>query len=254
MLSAIVRAVAPALARCELTYLPRTPIDLPRAEAQHRAYVQALERAGASVEVLAPEPELPDAVFVEDTAVILDEVAVLARPGAETRRPEVACIADAVARRRPLARILEPGTLDGGDVLRVGSRIFVGLSRRTNAEGARQLDSIATGLGYEVTTVPVRGCLHFKSAVSCAGRNTLLLNDSWVDRSVFPGFDLIGVHPDEPLASNCLLVRDRVLVSSHWPKTRRILEDHGIQTEILDLSEFEKAEAALTCLSLLFDA
>ena len=254
MLNALVRAVSPALARCQLTYVSRTPIDLARAKAQHRAYVQALERAGVRVEVLATQPDLPDAVFVEDLAVILDAVAVISRPGTETRRLEVASIAVALAPRRRVEYIREPGTLEGGDVLRIGSRIFVGSSLRTNEDGARQFSAIATGLGYEVTTVPVRGCLHLKTAVTHVERNALLLNDAWVDRSAFGDFDQIDVPPDEPFAANCLDLPDRVLVSSRWPKTRRLLESRGFRTESVDIGEFEKAEGGLTCLSLLFDA
>ena len=222
MLKAIVRATSPALARCTLTYLSREAIDVGTAMAQHCSYVDALRDARVVVETLPAEPDVPDAVFVEDTAVVLNEIGVVARPGATSRRQETQSVARILAAHRPLEHIQAPATLEGGDVLRVGSRIFVGLSRRTNAAGAQQLARIVAKFGYEVTPVPVDGCLHLKTGVSYVGRNTVLLNPAWVDSSCFRHYEQIAVPQDEPFAANCLLVYETVFVSRRSRKTRRL--------------------------------
>jgi len=171
MLTALTRKVSSALAHCELSFIPRQPIDLEKARAQHRAYEQLLAELGVRVISLAEEPELPDSMFVEDAAVVLDEIAVICQPGTETRRKEVASLSAALEKYRTLAHVKLPGTLEGGDVLRIGKRVFVGHSRRSNAEGIRQLAVIVERYGYDVTVIPVTGCLHLKSAVTYIGRN-----------------------------------------------------------------------------------
>lgn len=251
-MKAIVREVSPSLRHCELTFVEREPIDLTRARAQHQAYIQALEAAGITVIVLPPDPALPDAVFVEDAAVVLDELAIITRPGAVSRRREVEAVADALGQYRSLEYITEPGTLDGGDVLRIGRRLFVGISSRTNREGARQFTAVATKVGYEVKEIPVSGCLHLKTTVTHLGEDLLLINPAWIDRSFFAGYRFVEVAPDEPFAANCLLINDTGYLSASWPRTRRILEEQGLAIERIYISEFEKAEAGLTCLSLLF--
>lgn len=252
-MKAIVREVSPALLQCELTFVEREPIDLPRARAQHQAYIQALEASGISVIAMPPDPVLPDAVFIEDAAVILDEIAVMTRPGAITRRQEVAAVADVIGQYRTLEYIAEPGTLDGGDVLRIGRTYFVGLSSRTNQEGARQFAAIATNAGYEVKEIPVTGCLHLKTAVTHLSNDLILINPAWVDRSFFDDYLCLKVDPHEPFAANCLLLDGVAHVSASWPRTRRLLEECGLPTVCLEIREFEKAEAGLTCLSLVFN-
>src|ERR1044071_3555120 len=163
MLTAITRAVSPSMNRCELTYLERQEIDIDRAAAQHRCYCQWLERLGARVIALSPEPDLPDAVFVEDPAVVVDEVAVMARMGAESRRPEAESLGAALAPFRPLHWMEAPATLDGGDVFRAGRTLFAGRSQRTNDQGIAQLRAVLAPFGYDVRPVDVRGCLHLKS-------------------------------------------------------------------------------------------
>src|SRR5437868_692986 len=204
-MKAIVREVSPALLQCELTFVAREPIDLAYARAQHEAYIKALEASGVSVITMPADPVLPDAVFVEDAAVILDEIAVMARPGAITRRQEVAAVSDVVGQYRMLEYISEPGTIDGGDVLRIGQTCFVGLSSRTNQAGARQFAAIATNAGYEVKEVPVTGCLHLKTAVTHLSDDLILINPAWVDRSFFDDYLCLTVSPHEPFAANCLL-------------------------------------------------
>ena len=249
---AIVRKPSAALSRCELTFLARQPIDIERACAQHAAYVAALRSQGIDVAVLPPEPDLPDAVFVEDTAVVVDECAVITRPGADSRRAEVDGVAAALEPYRPLVRLRPPATLDGGDVLRVGRSFFVGRTARTNDEGIQQLRSALAPHGYDVRSVVPDGCLHLKSAVTYIGLETLLVNPEWIDVGLFGRWQCVPVAAEEPCGANALLTGDVVHVALSAPQTRRKLDALGFTTAALDTSEFEKAEAALTCLSVLF--
>jgi len=255
VLVALTRAVPPSIVRCELTHLAREPIDVARAAAQHAAYEGMLTRLGCTVRHLPAEPDLPDSVFVEDTAVVLDELAVIARPGAESRRGETASVAAAVGEHRELACIQAPGTLDGGDVLCVGRRVYVGLSGRTNAEGVRQLASLLAPHGYQVTGVEIQGCLHLKSAASALGGDTVLVNPRCVDATGhFAAFRRLEVHPDEPFAANVLVVAETVLCAAGAPRTAERLGSAGFAVERVDVSELAKAEAGLTCCSLIFFA
>jgi dimethylargininase len=251
MLIALTRAVPPSIVRCELTHLEREAIDLARATEQHRRYEEALGELGCTVQRLPPAPELPDSVFVEDTAVVLPELAVIARPGAEPRRTEVALVAEALRPYRRPAFIEAPGTLDGGDVLHLGSRIWVGLSERTNSDGHRQLERMVSGLGYEVRSVAVGGCLHLKTAVTQVGGRTVLLNPAWIDAAAFDGLDHVEVHPEEPFAANALRVGEVLLYPAAFPRTRERLEERGFTVRTVEADELAKAEAGLTCCSVL---
>jgi dimethylargininase len=250
---AIVRPPSAAISRCALTFLERQPIDVGRALVQHAVYVDALRAAGADVRILPLEDDLPDAVFVEDTAVVVDECAVIARPGIDSRRPETDSIAAALAPVRPLVCISEPGTLEGGDVLRVGRTLFAGQTPRTNAEGTGQLAAALDPHGYEVIGVTPAGCLHLKSAVTYIGDETVLVNPDWIDVDLFSRWQCVPVAPEEPFGANALLVGGIVHVAASAPLTRRKLDALGFTTAAIDTGEFEKAEAALTCLSLLFE-
>ncbi|HET9319877.1 MAG TPA: arginine deiminase family protein [Bryobacteraceae bacterium] len=254
MLTAITRAVSPGIVQCELTFLARQPIDLAKAEQQHRAYQNVLAKCGARVISLPAEPALPDSMFVEDPAIVFDELAIIFPLGTESRRPESASIAPALAKFRKLARVELPGQVEGGDLLRIDRKLFAGLSTRTNAEGIRQLAAILAPYNYEVVAVPVTGCLHLKSAVTYIGRNTLLANRAWFDPSPFAGFDWIDVASDEPHAANALSISDTVIFPASFPQTRARLEARGFPVTPLDISELQKAESGLTCSSLLFDA
>jgi|SRR5579883_1964271 dimethylargininase len=254
MLTAITRAVSSCLANCELSFIERKPIDLEKARAQHHAYERALEKLGAKVISLPEEPDLPDSMFVEDPALVLDEIAIICTLGTETRRREAPSLAAELQRHRKLAYIKLPGTLEGGDVLRIGRKIFVGLTARTNAEGIRQLAVIVEHFGYDVTAVPVTGCLHLKSAVTYLGKNVLLGNRAWFNWKRFAGFDWVDVDPSEPHAGNVLLIGETLLFPASFPKTRARIEARGFHVESLDISELQKAESALTCSSLLFDS
>jgi dimethylargininase len=254
LLTAITRAVSRSIINCELTHLERIPIDIENARRQHHAYEEALRALGVNVHPLPEEPNLPDSVFVEDAAIVLDECAVLTRPGADSRKPEIESIAQALAPYRTLYRVQPPGTVDGGDVLTVGKQIFVGLTTRSNQSAIDQMQAFLKPYGYTVRGVPVTGCLHLKSAVTQAAGNTLLINPAWAQKSDFPGMDFIEIDPSEPSAANVLLVGDKTIYQPAYPKTIARLEAAGIHPLLVDASELAKAEGALTCCSLIFEA
>jgi dimethylargininase len=250
-LVALTRAVAPSLVRCELTHIGRAPIDVALAAVQHGRYEQALHEVGCQVRRLPPEPDLPDSVFVEDTAVVLDELAIITRPGAASRRPETISVADCLRRYRPVAFLEAPATLDGGDVLRLGRRLFVGQTPRSNAEGFIQFKDAVAPLGYSLSAMPIHGCLHLKSAVTEVAPDTLLLNPAWVGPGAFAGWGKIEVDPAEPSAANALRVGAAVLFPAAYPRTADRLRRLGIQVKLVDVSEIAKAEGGLTCCSIL---
>lgn len=254
MLTAITRKVSSSLANCELSFIERKPIDLEKARAQHHAYEQLLAKLGARVISLPEEAALPDSMFVEDPAIVLDEVAIMCPLGTESRRKEAATIAAALEKFRKLAYVKLPGTLEGGDVLQVGKKIFAGITARSNPEGIRQLAVIVEHFGYEVTAVPVTGCLHLKSAVSGLGRNTLLANRRWFDAKRMEGFEWVDVDASEPHAANALTIHDSVIFPASFAKTRALLEARGFPVLPLEIGELQKAESGLTCSSLLFTA
>lgn len=251
MINAIVREVSPAIGRCELTYQEWVEIDYDLACHQHTEYIRALEGLGCQVTVLPAEPDLPDSVFVEDTALVLDELGIITRPGTESRRPETVSVSKELARHRPLALIQDPATLEGGDILRVGRAIYVGLSRRSNPEGIAQLRALAEPLGYTVHAVQMQDCLHLKSAVSQIAPGALLLNPRWVQPEAFPGLQVIEVDPSDPHAANALQVRSGLIYPACFPLTLARLKEHGIAVTVVDVSEMQKAEGAVTCCSLL---
>lgn len=254
MLIALTREVSRSIADCELTHLEREPIDLEWVMTQHVRYEEVLVELGCTVRRLSPLPDLPDAVFVEDTAVVLPEVAIITRPGAPSRRPEVTSAARVLREYRSVAFIEDAGTLDGGDVLVIGSTIYVGSSSRTNAEGIEQLAQIAGRHGHTVRPVTVSGCLHLKSAVTRVGEDVVLLNPEWVNAATFEHVRRIEVHPAEPLAANALLVGESVIYPSSFDLTRDRLEGFDIDVHTIDTSEIQKAEGGVTCCSLIVDA
>jgi dimethylargininase len=253
MLIAITRAVPQSITRCELTHLDRNPIDVDLARRQHRAYEDALASAGCRIERLPPKDDLPDSVFVEDTAIVVDEVAVITRPGAESRRPETASVAAALRNYRELVFIEPPAILDGGDVLRIGRNVFVGQSTRTSEEGFRQLSAALAPFGYSVQTITPRGCLHLKSAVTAFSDDGVVINPEWGDASVFDAMHVISIDPSEPSAANVLRVGDVVLCATAFPRTAQRLRDAGVNVRMVDASELAKAEGALTCCSVIME-
>ncbi|MGH9766245.1 MAG: dimethylarginine dimethylaminohydrolase family protein [Blastocatellia bacterium] len=252
MLTAITRAVSPDLANCELTHLARREIDVAKAIEQHRGYEECLARLGVRVMRLPAKPDLPDSVFVEDTAIVLDELAVITRPGAMSRRAETESVAGALSEFRPLKFIQPPATIDGGDVMRVGRMLYAGLSARTNPAGIEQLRAIVEPYSYHVRAVETPGCLHLKSACAYPGRQTLLVNRRWINVQELAEFDLIDVHEDEPWAANTLAIGDTILAPDGFPRTRALLEERGFDVHAIDVSELRKAEAGVTCMSVIF--
>jgi dimethylargininase len=250
---AITREVSRSIVNCELTHLARTPIDVERARAQHEQYRSALRALGVEVIALPEEPDLPDSVFVEDVAFVLDEVAVLTRPGSDSRKPEVESVARALTPYRELLRVSAPATLDGGDVLVAGKRIFVGQTLRSNAEAVEQLRIMLNPLGYSVTGVPVTGCLHLKSGVTQVTEDTLLINPAWVEKSYFEGFKFIEVDPSEPFAANALVVEGALVYPAAFEGTRMRLEMAGRPIVPVEADELAKAEGGVTCCSLIFE-
>ena len=251
MLTALTRKISPNFACCQLEYLKREPIDVARAATQHREYEAALERRGVRLISLPTEPDLPDCVFVEDPALVLDEIAIITRMGAESRRGESESLAAALAQFRPLVRMSEPATLEGGDVVRIGKTLYVGLSRRTNAAGVNQLAEIAEPYGYRVVPVHVTRCLHLKSACCAVSEDTVLANRGMFDSSAL-ACKIIDVPAEEPGAADVLRISNTVLIPTSFPRTARLLEQSGFKVESLDVAELQKAEAGVTCMSLLF--
>jgi dimethylargininase len=253
-LIAFTRAVSPSLARCELTHLAREPIDIDLATTQHAAYEAALESLGATVIRTEAAPHLPDAVFIEDTAVVLDELAVIARPGAASRREETQAVRAVLSIHRPVVELSAPATLDGGDVVRLGRTLFVGNSSRTNEAGIEALARLVEGHGYSVVAVPFSGCLHLKSAATALGSHAVLLNPDWVSRTAFMDADVLTVDPDEPFGANVLMIGSVAIHGAEYPGTRTRLEERGYDVVSVASSELAKAEGAVTCCCLLLEA
>ncbi len=252
MLTAITRAVSRSLLNCELTWLEREPIDIDRAIAQHHAYEALLAELGAHVIRLPALEDHPDAVFVEDPALVLDEVAVITSMGCESRRGERETLAAALAEFRPVLRMRDPARLEGGDVMRIGRELYAGLSARTDAAGVKELAWLLQPYGYRVTAVELRDCLHLKSACSYLGNNTVLINRKWLDTTALRGYQFLDVAESEPAAANALVVNGTVVIPSAWPATAQKIEAGGFPVRVVDVTELLKAESGVTCSSLLF--
>jgi dimethylargininase len=254
VLTAITRKVSPRLGACEVSFKPRQEIDVALAVRQHAAYEALLAELGARVVSLPALPDQPDCVFVEDPAVVLDEIAVITRMGAESRRGESESLAQAVAAFRELRRMEAPATLEGGDVMRAGRTLYAGLSRRTNVAGIQHLARMVEPFGYWVTPSEVRGCLHLKSACCYLGGNTVLANRQWVDVDALCGLRVLDIPAAEPHAANALRIGDTVVLPAAYPATRALLEQSGFHVRVVDTSELAKAEGSVTCMSLVFDS
>lgn len=254
MRTAITRAVPASLAHCELTHLARVPIDAARAADEHREYEDALRALGCTIRQVPAAHELPDSVFVEDVALVLPELAIVTRPGVESRRAECASIAPILSEYRPLQSIAAPGTLDGGDVLRLGKTLYVGLSSRTNEDGARQLARIVAGAGYAVEYVQTKACLHLKSAVTELEPGCVLCNPDWIDARALRGVEAVPVHAEEPHAANVLRIGRTIICAAAHERTVEDLRSRGFDVCAIDVSELAKAEAGVTCCSLIVES
>lgn len=253
-LIALIRAPSESIAGGERTHVERMPIDLARAREQHAAYAKALKDACAHIIEVPAAPELPDAVFIEDTALVLDPIAVLARPGAASRRAELPAVANALSHFRHFVSPPVAAQFDGGDVLQIGSTIYIGRTTRTNQAAIDYLTTLLRQYHYTVVTVPVSGCLHLKTAVTHLGHNSVLINPDWLSRDVFARHAQIEVHPDEPMGANALYIGSQLLMSASYPRTARRVEAHGLEPRLIDISEFHRAEGGLTCLSILLQS
>ena len=251
---AVTRELTAAIGNCELTFLHRSAIDFGLAQQQHRDYQSALSSLGCEVVVVPAPPGLADSVFIEDTALVLDDIAVMLRPGVASRQPEVAGVAEVLQQYKPLKAIEPPGTIDGGDLLRVGNRIFAGLSTRSNQSGIQQLRDIVSDFGMTVETVETTKCLHLKSAVSEVAPGTLLINTDWISSLAFKDFEMIPVDKEETHAANALRIGKNLIYPSSFPRTMDALVNRGIDVLPVDLTELQKAEGAVTCCSLVFAA
>lgn len=254
---AFTRAVSPRLPECALTHLGRQPIDVARATSQHAAYEQALRDAGCNVVRLPELADDPDAVFVEDTALLLGEHAIITRPGVPSRAREIYSTAEGLKPHFDV-HFLSAGTLDGGDVLRIENTLYVGQSSRTDAAGTQALEAIVSPLGYWVVPVELDRCLHLKTAVTFCGLDdqgvpTVLVNAQWVDPGYFSGVEPLWVPPEEPFAANVVRAGDRLLMAAGSPTTAAWLQERGFTVVELDVSELQKAEAGGTCMSLIAD-
>ncbi len=253
MLTAILHRPSAQLHHCALTYLPTQAIDTERAARQHRSYAELLRRCGVEVILLESNRHLPDSVFIEDTAVVLDELAIITSMGVASRRAETAAIQSALQAYRPTVRIAPPARIEGGDVLRIGRDLYVGRSTRTNDRGIAALKALAQPHGYAVRSVAVSGCLHLKTGCTALDEKTVLINPAWVDPAPFEALQRISVPPEEPFSANILGINGRLCIHSGFKKTRQTIERHGYRVDTIDISEFLKAEAGLTCMSLIFE-
>ncbi len=236
----------------ERTFVDDQPIDLELACRQHEGYRAALGECGADVTLLYANSAMADCVFVEDTAIVLDEVAVMMSPGAVSRRREPAGIEPELAKHRPIARITLPATIDGGDIVVSGREVYVGRSPRTNEEGVAALRSTLAPYGYSVTGITVHGCLHLKTACSALADGRFLVNRNWIDVAPLPSSNLVQVPDSEPWAGDVLVIDDKIIVSDAFPETITLLRGLGWQVHPVSVSEFAKAEGGVTCLSLVF--
>jgi dimethylargininase len=252
-LVALTREVSEAIADCELSHVERAPIDVDVARMQHAGYERLLQALGCTVRRIPSSRWMPDSVFIEDVAVVLPEVALLTRPGAPSRRVEIDGVRVALERHRRIAEIEAPGTIDGGDVLVVDKRVFVGLSTRTNAAGIQQMRARLGPFGYTVQAVEVRGCLHLKSAVTAVSATQLLANPEWLPPEAFKAFDIIEVARTEPYAANALRIGNTVVYPTAFPQTFDCLVRRGLDVRTVDVRELAKAEGAVTCCSLIFE-
>ena len=251
-LVAITHVPSPLLERGERTYVDEAPVDHALSLRQHAAYSDALRACGAEVVTLDANRDLPDSVFVEDTAIVLDEIAVMMSMGAESRRGEPPAIEATLRRYRPIDRVRLPATIDGGDVVRAGRTLYVGVSPRTNAAGVDALREAVRAYGYAVIGVPVLKCLHLKTACSALPDGSLLVNREWIDVRPLSPAQLVDVPVNEPWAGDVLVIGERIIASDAFPETAKLLEGRGFQVVPVAVSEFAKVEGGVTCLSLVF--
>ena len=227
--------------------------DFPIALQQHNNYVEILKECGLEVEVLEPDETYPDCCFVEDTAICTEKFVLITRPGASSRAGEIDSIKEILKKySRQIEEINEPGTLDGGDVMRAENHFYIGLSLRTNKNGASQLISILEKYGFTGSTVPLAKMLHLKSGVSYLGNNNLLMSEFFINEPAFKKLNQIIVSEQESYAINCLLINQNLIVPEGFPQVLKSVENLGFKIYQINIHEYRKIDGGLTCLSLLF--
>ncbi len=254
MLRALTHKVSPRIAECEVTFVDRAPINLQLAGRQHDDYCAALKKLGVIVKELSENESYPDSCFVEDTAIVVDELAIICSMGVSSRRGETGLIERELSKYRDIAHISLPATIEGGDVLRIGKKIFIGQSSRTNREGIEELARILGPYGYRVVPVRTKGSLHLKSACTAIDEETLFVNPDWAELDAFRGFNLVYTPAEEPWSANILRVGATVCVQAGFPRAIELIERVAERVEIIDISELRKAEAGLTCSSIIFES
>jgi len=249
---ALTHSVSPSIGRCELSFVERKPINYEMAVKQHEHYCAALSNCGIKVIELSVNRSYPDSTFIEDTAVVVDEIAIMASMGVDSRRGEIRGIELELAKYREIARIQPPATLEGGDVLLVGKQVFVGLTPRTNQAGVDSLRTVLEPFGYQISSVAVRDCLHLKSACTAINNHTLLVNPHWIELKPFRDFRIITVPEQEPWAANSLHINHTTYLHAGFSKMVTLLRSLGFSVKTINISELLKAEAGLTCSSIRF--
>jgi dimethylargininase len=250
---ALTRGISAGIDRCEVSFIDRVAIDLQKMKQQHRAYEEMLRSMGYEVIQIPADDSCPDCCFIEDTALLLDEIAVITYPGSVARRGEVPGVVPTIEKYRKTLRIEPPATLEGGDVLRIGRNLYVGLTQRTNPEGVDALRTLVAPYGYKVTAVPTPGALHMKSVCTAADDRTIVADPRRVDVSPLRDYDMIEIAPEEWMGGDLLPINGTLWMIEGFPKLKSALEARGFNVRTLNMSEFLKAEAGLTCLSLLFE-
>lgn len=252
MLIALTHTVSPDIANGEVTFIDRQPVDYDLALQQHAAYCDALKECGAEVKTLSVNLDSPDACFIEDTAIVVDEAIIITSMGSPARRHESKNVAPELARYRETVHIQLPATVDGGDVLQIGRRFYVGVSRRTNLQGFHELAQILQQWNYEVIPVELKGCLHLKTACTAIDQETVLLNPHWITPEIFSDYKVLSVPVEEGWAANTIQVGNKVFLQQGFPRTLELVEKYHDSIATLDISEFRKVEAGLSCLSIIF--
>lgn len=253
MLKVLVHTPSFNLQNCELTYLESEKIDMQKALEQHQAYIKMIQECGVEVDVIQDNLDLADSVFVEDPIIVFDEVAVLTSMGVESRRGESEALENYFSKIKPIKHIKLPAKIEGGDVLVIGKTVYVGLSPRTNQEAINKLSNILEPYGYEVIGVKVHGCLHLKTGCTALDEKTVLINKEWVDEQPFKKYHLLDTLKDEPFGANIMQINGYICMNEAFPKTLEFVKTLGYKVKSCDISEFVKAEAGLTCMSVRYN-
>lgn len=253
MLVALTHTVSPNITNGEVTFIDRQAVSYDLALQQHDAYCNALKNCGAKVKRLSINLDSPDSCFIEDTAIVVDEVVIITSMGSSSRQHEPRTIASELAQYKETVRVEFPATIEGGDVLRIGRRLYVGVSGRTNIQGFHKLARILKLWKYEVIPVELKNCLHLKTACTAIDEETVLLNPQWVEPETFADYKVLSVPEEEGWAANTIRIGDKLFLQHGFPQTLELVEKHHDSIEVLDISEFRKVEAGLSCLSIILE-